>query len=152
MPTAAGLSRVQYAWLRPAVVAATLVALLLFVPVQLRTVARAAGARAAIPELLEAHGVSHALVFAAVLVPPQSGESWAYFPPNPTPALDDDVLFLRMQRGPQGIECMLRTWRERFPDRRAYLLHQTSAGPVLHQLPIAPGTPAPIDVLWAEPR
>jgi hypothetical protein len=128
------------------------VALFTFVPVQLRTVSRAAEARAAVPELLQAQRVTHALVFAAVFVPPASGASWAYFPPSPSPGLDGDIVYLRMLRGPDGIERMLRTWRERFPDRRAYLLHQTSAGPLLHELPIAPGTPAPTDVSWAEPR
>lgn len=152
LASAAGLARLGRGWAPASVLAATLVALALFVPVQLRTAHRAAAARAAVPELLQEHGVSRALVFAAVFVAPASGASWAYFPPNPSPTLDDDVVFLRMQRGRDGYERMLRAWRERFPERRAYLLHLTSSGPVLHELPIAPGTHAPADVEWAEPR
>jgi hypothetical protein len=149
---AAGLARLPRRRALTGVAAATVVALALFVPVQLRTLSRAAGARLAISELLEERGVTHAVVFAAVLVPPPSGETWAYFAPNPSLALDDDIVFLRLLRAPDGLQRMLGAWRARFPDRRAYLLHQTSAGPVLHELPIAPDTPAPIDVLWAEPR
>ena len=152
LATSAGLARLERSWARAAVLAATLIALALFVPVQLRTVSRAAAAREAVPELLQERGVAHALVFAAVFVAPASGTSWAYFPPNPSPALDDDVVFLRMQRGRDGYARMLRAWHERFADRRAYLLHLTGAGYVLDELPIAPGTPAPIDVQWAEPR
>jgi hypothetical protein len=134
------------------VLAASFVALVAFVPVQLRTVSRAAAARAALPELLAERGVRHAVVFASVIVAPPSGASWAYFPPNPSPSLDDDVVFLRTQRGPDGYPRMLRAWRERFADRRAFLLHLTESGLLLHELPIAAGTPAPAGVLWAEPR
>jgi len=152
LATSAGLARLDRSWAPAAVLAATLVALALFVPVQLRTVNRAAAARAEVPELLQARGVSRALVFSAVFVAPASGVSWAYFAPNPSPALDDDVVFLRTQRGREGYARMLRAWHERFLDRRAYLLRLTSAGFVLDELPIAPGTPAPVDVQWAEPR
>jgi hypothetical protein len=134
------------------VAAATLVALALFVPVQLRSVHRAALARTIPEALLQDAGVSHALVFASLFVMPGSGVSWAHMPPNPTPGLDEDLIFLRMLPGDDGYERMLSLWQTRFSDRRAVLLIMTPSGLVLRELPVQPEHPLPDEIVWARPR
>jgi hypothetical protein len=134
------------------VLASMLVALTLFIPVALRAIDRAASARAEVYEQLAAKGATRAVVFASVFVGPMTGRSWAYFPPNPSPDLDDDLVFLRMLDGPAGYDRMLRLWQTRFADRRALLLLATLEGPVLQELPIAPGTRLPSRVIWSDPR
>jgi hypothetical protein len=69
---------------------------------------------------LEQSHVDRALVFCDALIYPESGRSWAYYPDNPSPSLDDDVLFVRIptRDPPREIHDF---WQRRFKDRRAFL-------------------------------
>ena len=64
--------------------------------------------------------MTHALVFHEGVVPPWTYRSWAYFPRCNSPALDDDILYVRFQRSPGGAEANLDFWRRRYPDRAAW--------------------------------
>jgi hypothetical protein len=134
-----------------AVLAATMVALVLFVPVQLRSIQRAALARSLTDELLREARVERALVFADLLVPPDSGLSWAFAPPNPAPALDENLIFVRALPGDDGYQRMLQLWRTRFADRRAVWLILTPQGLVLRELPVQPDAMPP-EIVWRRKR
>jgi hypothetical protein len=134
------------------VLSATMVALVLFVPVQLRSIQRAVLARVLAYELLRTAHVERALVFSDLLVLPNSGISWAFGAPNAAPALDADLLFVRALPGHDGYERMLRLWQTRFADRRAVWLILTPGGLVLRELPVDPDD-VPLEIIWlGKPR
>jgi hypothetical protein len=99
--------------------AGALVAVSLFVPDRLRDLSRMGQAQRAAPDLIERHGISEALVFHEGVVPPWTQANWAYFPRCNSPALDDDVLYVRFQREGGDLEANLDFWRRRHPDRSA---------------------------------
>lgn len=103
------------------VVASFLVALLIFPRVELPPIRAGAQLRTLVGELLLAQQVERAVVFASFLITPNTGRSWAYFPPNPWPDLRDAILYLRLPDQPDGLERARALWRERFPDRPAFL-------------------------------
>ena len=125
-PRALGRTRLLAALLSTAVVSATL-----FVPPRLADLARAAGAGHELGRQLEARRISHALVFVQTAVPWQVGLSWAYFARYNSPALDDDVLFVRPQPDRQA---NLEFWRRRYPDRSAWEYIWMPDGPHLRPL------------------
>lgn len=104
----------------PLGLALLLTAACMFAPVQWRTLRRAAQARGQVFRLLEEQQAERALVFCDALVFPRSGQSWAYFPDNPSPDLGDRVLFVRIPRANLLLN-MLDFWQRRFPDRRAFV-------------------------------
>ena len=113
---AAGLDRLRR--LVPAgVLAATLVALILFVPTQLKSIHRSAGFWSTPLRLLERVEAKKALVFSTILSPVSSGWTWTIRPPPPSPDLDDDVVFVRIDLEPGGVQRMFDFWQRRFPDR-----------------------------------
>jgi hypothetical protein len=100
-------------------VASVIVAFTTFVPTKIANLARIGEAQRMLPQLLERGGVTKALVFYDFAVHPRSHLSWAYYPRCNSPALDDDVLLVRFQRGGSPMEN-LDFWRRRFPERRAW--------------------------------
>ncbi len=131
--SADGLARVQLwartAQLRPAwrqgailfTLASSAAALLFFVPVQLASIGRGVDERLAVYDLLREAGASRALVFARAITVPSKSQTWAYYPPSPSPMVDDDILFLRMPKGDDAGQRALSYWRQRFGDRPAFV-------------------------------
>jgi hypothetical protein len=141
-------SRPPRAWLAAFGVCATLVGLLLFVPIELRSAHRSSELRARVYRLLAKQHVKRALVFLYMLVDSNRGETWAYYPPNPSPSLDDDVLFLHSPRPEEGATAALDLWRTRFHDRRVFAYVDSGEHPFFHevhldQLPAPPIPPPP---------
>jgi hypothetical protein len=83
---------------------------------------------------LAASHAERALVFADALIYPQSGRSWAYYPDNPSPTLDDDILFVRIPQQDPAREVH-EFWQRRFRDRRAFLFMWSPKGePLFREL------------------
>ena len=76
--------------------------------------------------VLTERNVTTAIVFASKMVSPRSGATWAYFPPNPSPSLDDDILFLRIPKTEGSVRRRLVDfWKKQYPDREAFYLKLT---------------------------
>jgi hypothetical protein len=116
------------------VAAGVVAALSMFWPVHLQTARRGAELRSLVfRALIESHA-DRALVFADALVYPASGVSWAYFPDNPSPRLDDDILFVRIPKL-DPLHDMQLFWQRRFADRRAFVFTWAEGGtPVFREL------------------
>jgi hypothetical protein len=112
-------------WVLAFALASSLVALTGFVPVQLRPASRSSALRARVYQELAHRRAAYALVFADQLVNSQRGETWAYFPPNPSPSFDDEVLFVRKPKGPGSARGAYAFWRKLFPQRRAFVYADT---------------------------
>jgi hypothetical protein len=121
---------------RPAVVAfaATVVGATMFVPLQLAAVAVGAATRQVVYDELEKSGVERALVFMNTAVYPESAVTWAYFPDNPSPKLDDKWLFVRIPLLSDPRPRMTEFWKTHFPDRRAFVFAVTKEGPMFREL------------------
>ena len=118
-------------------ISATLIAALMFVPVQVRWIRDSSQAWLTPYRLLsEKRGTSErkALVFADVMVPPDWGLTWAYHPPNPSPGLDDEVIFVRRSGSRDRFRAMVKFWRRRFPDRTAWIFGFPEGKPTLTQI------------------
>jgi hypothetical protein len=105
----------------PAVCAAVVVGLVMFVPVQLMTIRRACDAQNRLREELDRVHAAPALVFCDEIVSDRAGVTWAYYPPPPSPTLNDDVIFVRWDRREGGTARMIDFWRRRFPERSVWL-------------------------------
>jgi hypothetical protein len=114
------LSKGAGRWVPAVMLASFLVASALFLPVVTRATNVGAARRAAVLELFERETQGEVVVFANFLVPPELAVTWAYFPPVPSPSLDDRVLFLHLQPSRAAREAAWHFWRERFPQRAAY--------------------------------
>lgn len=99
--------------------ASAVAALLMFLPVMAGTLARAGDVRQVLPKLLADNGIARAVIFCDTTVPRDSAATWAYYPPNPDPALTDPVIVLRWPRGAPP-EVLAEFAARRFPDRPAY--------------------------------
>jgi hypothetical protein len=111
----------------------------MFLPVNLGTVRHAAEARVKAVTTLERAGFERALVFSTAILHPERGDSWAYYPPSPSPQLDDDLVFVRYLYDPDGYARMHALWRERFADRRAVMFLLTPDGEIeLAELAVDP--------------
>jgi hypothetical protein len=121
-----------------------------FLPVQVRELRRSGETWQTAHRLLDEAGAERALVFADAMVDVSAARSWAYYPPNPSPALDDPRIFVRI---PQGDDAPARArdfWQRRFPDRPAWLFRWEDHQPVL--LPLGgPVTGRPRDAAAAAP-
>jgi hypothetical protein len=102
-------------------VASSLTGLTLFTLDRVADLGRMAAAQDSVWRLVQERGIHHALVFHSGVVPPWTRLSWAYFPRCNSPALDDDVLFVRYRADERGADTSLRFWRDRHADRSAYL-------------------------------
>ena len=129
-----------------ALLAAVLVGAVTFLPVQVRNLRRSGAAWQAANRLLDEAGAGRALVFADTMVDPAAGDSWAYFPPNPSPDLDDARIFVRIPAADDAPQRAREVWLRRFPDRSAWLFRFESREPVLRQLgrPLARSEPSDV--------
>jgi hypothetical protein len=135
------------------VVAACLVGMVAFAPVEARAIYRGALARDDVFQQLREAGVSRALVFGRLQVAPDSGASWAYFPPNPWPDLRDDILFLRVPARPDGLQLAWKLWRTRYADRPALLMTAKKTGVLLKRFEVqAPPLPEPVEPVFGQSR
>lgn len=99
-------------------VASTVVAGFCFLPFEIMNIRRSSKSRQRIFSLIEKNTTGKVLVFANTLVVPGKYETWAYYPPNPSPDLSDAVIFVRMNSNPtQNFEF----WKRRFPERTAWV-------------------------------
>ena len=114
------------------VLAGAVVNLCMFLPVKALDLRRMAEAQLLPGRLIRERGLGHALVFHNGVVPPSSGLSWAYFPPCNSPALDDDVLWVRVDRADPGRN--LAFWKQRFPERSAWYYRLEGGKPLLQDL------------------
>jgi hypothetical protein len=121
--------------------ASTLAALLLFEPIAAESAMKGADARKTLPAMLAQNGITRAVVFTDWIVNPESGVSWAYFAPNPSPRLDDAILYLHLPRKlpPDQVAAFA---RQRFPDRPAYA-YVAEPEPRLIPLPVPTPVPTP---------
>ncbi|HEX7481657.1 MAG TPA: glycosyltransferase family 39 protein [Polyangiales bacterium] len=117
--------RAQFA---SAMLAASVVGLLCFLPVQLRVLVTGSATRERVYQLLARAGAKRALVFANELVLAQRAVTWAYWPPNPSPSLDEELIFVRLPPGAHGLLAAYGFWQHHYPDRRAFLYRDTLGG------------------------
>lgn len=116
------------------VVASFVVSLCAFVPVQSRAILQGALARESVFRELREEGGANAVVFGEMIVAPESGLSWAFFPPNPWPDLRDEMLFLRVPVGDDGVGRAWDLWRTRFSDRPAFVILRNATHVLLRRL------------------
>jgi hypothetical protein len=121
---------------RPSVVAvaASVVGATMFVPIQAGALAVGSATRQVVFDELEKSGAERALIFSNAIVNPRSLVTWAYFPQNPSPHLDDPWIFVRIPREADPRPRMLDFWRRRFPDRRAFIFAIGKDGPMFKEL------------------
>jgi hypothetical protein len=112
------------------VLALGVVSLTMFLPPKLQDLRRMGEAQLAVDRLIARQGVGHALVFHQTVVPYWTRLSWAYFPRINSPSLDDDVLFMLLQRK-DGLFANVEFWRRRFPDRTAWYFGYLEGRPAL---------------------
>lgn len=99
-------------------VASTVVAGLCFLPFEIMNIHRSSKNRQRVFRLIEEKASGKILVFANSLVDIREHDTWAYYPPNPSPDLDDPAIFVRMSPVPvQNFDF----WKRRFPDRAAWV-------------------------------
>lgn len=114
------------------VCASAVISLMCFWPVHLRSIKRGSDVWAAPFETLKAQNIDKALIFADNMAFPRLGVTWAYFPPNPSPSLDDDILFVRIPKdAPSVLSAMWDFKKRRYPDRPAWVLQFLDAKPTL---------------------
>lgn len=118
------------------VAAGLLVSATMFLPVQARPITTATALRGRVYALLRERGAGRALVFANHLVRTDDRRLWAYFPPNPSPDLSDDIIFVRLpQVRPERLEAAARSfWRAHMSDRRAFVFIPEREPPELIEL------------------
>jgi len=102
--------------------------------VQLREISKNAGIRAAVLTSVERTIPGDAVVFTQFIVDPRIESTWAPHPPNPSPDLSDRIIYVRTQKGPDGLARNLAFWKRRFPKRSAWQLSFSEKGPVLSRL------------------
>jgi hypothetical protein len=81
-------------------------------------------------DLIRDRGVGNALVFHESVVPGWTRLSWAYYPRINSPALDDDVLFVLLQRA-HGLQENVEFWKRRYPARSAWYFGYFEGQPML---------------------
>jgi hypothetical protein len=94
------------------------VAIVMFLPFQVAWLSQVSKPQRFVPDVLVQRGVARALVFSTNVVA-TDGESWAMFPPPPSPGLDDAVIYVRPRK---TSAANLAFWRKHFPDRAAFVL------------------------------
>lgn len=131
------------AWVAALGLCSIVVALVVFVPIELRAAHRSSELRARVYRLLAQRRAKRALVFADLLVNPSRAETWAYYPPCPSPTLDDDILFVRQPSPAAGPRAAWDIWHARFADRRAFAYADAGEHPFFFELSATPPPPDP---------
>jgi hypothetical protein len=60
--------------------------------------------------------------------------TWAYYPPNPSPDLSDDLVFARIPKSPDAVRRAFELWQRRLPERRAFVFAHLEGRPVLWEV------------------
>jgi hypothetical protein len=108
-------------WVVSVVLASTAVAYLMFVPVRTRGIQLNARTWNEVYRALQRRDAPRkALVFSLYMVNPDKKVSWAYYPPPPSPALDDDILFVRIPATGDRLQRVIEFWQRRFPEYTAW--------------------------------
>lgn len=102
------------------VLSAILIGTVMFIPVQLTSINRSSRSWLLPYRKLALEKPGKAIVFAEYMVKPDLGLTWAYYPPNPSPTLDDSIIFVRLPLGKNAVDRMTDFWQRRFPDRSAW--------------------------------
>ncbi len=121
-------------WLGSFVTAGVVTSLLMFVPVQLKSISAGVSKRQILMKKLEPQLYQDALVFVNHLVPSRSFATWAYTPPNPHPKLKETVLYVRLQYGIKGARRNFAFWKKHFPKRAAWVFYYYKGRPVLKKV------------------
>jgi hypothetical protein len=111
-------------------VAATIVSASAFLPSRLADLRRMGTAQGLPEAMIRERGISRALVFHEGVVPWWTRLSWAYYPRCNSPDLDDDVLYVLLQRS-SGLQQNIDFWKRRFPSRSAWYFAYVQGGPAL---------------------
>jgi hypothetical protein len=111
-------------------VAATIVSVTLFLPSRLADLRSMGAAQNVVDDLIRDRGVGQALVFHESVVPWWGRLSWAYYPRVNAPGLDDEVLFVLLQRD-HGLQENVEFWKRRYPDRSAWYFGYFEGRPML---------------------
>ncbi|HKU42122.1 MAG TPA: glycosyltransferase family 39 protein [Polyangiales bacterium] len=121
---------------RPSVVAlsATLIGACMFVPLPLWAAGTGAATRHVIHDELAKAKADKALIFCNSAVYPDAAVTWAYFPDNPSPTLDDDYIFVRVPESEDRREKMFAFWKKTFPERRAFVYAWHKKGYIFNEL------------------
>jgi len=123
-------------WVVAGALSAIVVSLVTFIPVQLSNIRRCGQAWQVPYTMLKSKGVKRALVFATEMTSPYKMSSWAYYPPNPSPTLDDDIIFVRPPSGGDVVRRALEFQRRHFPDRSPWIFYYDKR----HKPVLAPAT------------
>jgi hypothetical protein len=110
--------------------AATIVSVTLFLPSRLADLRSMGAAQNVVDDLIRDRGVGQALVFHESVVPWWGRLSWAYYPRVNAPGLDDEVLFVLLQRD-HGLQENVEFWKRRYPDRSAWYFGYFEGRPML---------------------
>jgi 4-amino-4-deoxy-L-arabinose transferase-like glycosyltransferase len=122
-------------WALSGLLSGIVVMLTLFLPTHVAAIRRGAAERRIVYAALDrAAPGERVVVFAAWLVDPQAGETWAYSRPNPWPDLRDRILFLSW---PGGADALPRIQQllKRLPDRKAFAFANLDGQPRLVPIP-----------------
>lgn len=103
------------------VLSASIAGACMFLPLQGEALYRGGQTRRVVYDRLAASGADTALVFTNTLAGSGPATTWAYYPDNPSPQLNDRWLFARVPATGDAPARMLEFWRRRFPERRAFL-------------------------------
>jgi hypothetical protein len=114
-----------------AAIGGVLVSSLCFVPVPLRDAGRSASLRSSLLESIHRTVGKNAIVFAHFLVDPTLRATWAPHPPNNSPTLDDDVIWVRPKQGADGARENIAFLKRNFPSRSAWRFGFSKNGPFL---------------------
>jgi hypothetical protein len=112
------------------IVSATIVSGTLFLPSRLTDLRRMGAAQNLVDDMIREKGIGRALVFHESVVPWWTHASWAYFPRINSPAMDDEILFVLLQRATL-LEENVDFWKRRFPERSAWYFGYLDGRPIL---------------------
>jgi hypothetical protein len=110
--------------------AASITSACMFAPLQVGALLSGAETRQVVYLKLEDAGADQALVFTNSLAAAGPALTWAYYPDNPSPELNDRWLFVRVPVRGEARARMLEFWQRRFPERRAFVYYVNREGDV----------------------
>lgn len=115
-------------------VAGFAVAAVTFVPTELGEIGRSSTLWRSAYVLLDQAHAGRALVFGDAMLDRRSDVTWAYCPPNPSPTLDDEVVFLRAPKDRAAAARAVELWHGRFAGRTAWQLLTSRSGVALQPI------------------
>lgn len=119
-------------WVISVAIASTVVAAFAFHPIHLPSVQESSETwERPFQMLRDQKAQKRLLVFANYMVPTTFDDSWAYHPPNPSPRLNNDIIFVRYPRSRGAKAQMKAFWEKHYPDRQAWLFFYNKRVPFL---------------------